>query len=399
MAGDAARKQVQTFCPLCVSRCGATATVTDGRFEALTTDPSHPTGRPVRQGQGGAGDRVPPAAAPLSPQADEREGSRRSGLGAHQLGRSARHGRARLVALGREHGPESVVFSFGSPSTTAISRFCRLADAAAACVRQPQLRRSTWSCAAGVATSRRSSPMGQPVPGAYMPDLEQAGCILYWGYNPSVARLAHATARPRRCDVAHVWSWSTRAVRVWRAGPTTGCACVREPTRRWRCRSTHVMIEHGWYDAGLRAPMDECAPPGPGRQRAPAARDAICRRTGTRRTTSRGTSSAPAGRLRPRRWAVYGVDEGQLALSGMREITTPAGPVTCRPVFDLVAEQCRADGAVGGRGDHRGARRRHRANAPHAVGVTPGRVLRLERPRAAQQRHPEHPGDHASSTP
>ena len=30
---------------------------------------------------------------------------------------------------------------------------------------------------------------GVPVPGAFMPDLEQAGCILYWGYNPSVARL------------------------------------------------------------------------------------------------------------------------------------------------------------------------------------------------------------------
>ena len=35
---------------------------------------------------------------------------------------------------------------------------------------------------------------GAPVPGAFMPDLERAGCILYWGYNPSVARLVHATA-------------------------------------------------------------------------------------------------------------------------------------------------------------------------------------------------------------
>ena len=29
--------------------------------------------------------------------------------------------------------------------------------------------------------------------GAFMPDLDRAGCILYWGYNPSVARLVHAT--------------------------------------------------------------------------------------------------------------------------------------------------------------------------------------------------------------
>src|SRR5262249_30365762 len=27
-----------------------------------------------------------------------------------------------------------------------------------------------------------------------MPDLEHAGCILLWGYNPSLARLAHASA-------------------------------------------------------------------------------------------------------------------------------------------------------------------------------------------------------------
>ena len=27
-----------------------------------------------------------------------------------------------------------------------------------------------------------------------MPDLEQAGCILFWGYNPNLARIAHAVA-------------------------------------------------------------------------------------------------------------------------------------------------------------------------------------------------------------
>jgi anaerobic selenocysteine-containing dehydrogenase len=35
---------------------------------------------------------------------------------------------------------------------------------------------------------------GAPVPAAYMPDLEHAGTILFWGYNPNLARLAHATA-------------------------------------------------------------------------------------------------------------------------------------------------------------------------------------------------------------
>ena len=35
--------EVATFCPLCVSRCGARATLTNGTFE-LRRDPSHPTG-------------------------------------------------------------------------------------------------------------------------------------------------------------------------------------------------------------------------------------------------------------------------------------------------------------------------------------------------------------------
>lgn len=36
--------EVATFCPLCVSRCGARATVKNGTF-TLSRDPSHPTGK------------------------------------------------------------------------------------------------------------------------------------------------------------------------------------------------------------------------------------------------------------------------------------------------------------------------------------------------------------------
>src|SRR4029453_5558136 len=35
--------------------------------------------------------------------------------------------------------------------------------------------------------------VGMGVPGTPMPDLEHAGCMLFWGYNPSLARIAHAT--------------------------------------------------------------------------------------------------------------------------------------------------------------------------------------------------------------
>ena len=38
-------ERIPCFCALCVSRCGAIATVTDGRFVALDADPGHPTGQ------------------------------------------------------------------------------------------------------------------------------------------------------------------------------------------------------------------------------------------------------------------------------------------------------------------------------------------------------------------
>ena len=89
---------------------------------------------------------------------------------------------------------------------------------------------------------------GASVPGVYMPDLEQAGCILFWGYNPNLARLTHATATvealkrgarlivvdPRRTGMA-------KNADVWlQVRPGTDGALA--------LGIAHVMIERGWYD-------------------------------------------------------------------------------------------------------------------------------------------------------
>ena len=87
------------------------------------------------------------------------------------------------------------------------------------------------------------------MPGTYLPDLENAGCILFWGYNPSVARLAHATSTvaalargaklivvdPRKAGLA------ARADHWLRVRPGTDAALALS--------LTHVMIENGWYDS------------------------------------------------------------------------------------------------------------------------------------------------------
>src|SRR5947208_19317 len=104
-------------------------------------------------------------------------------------------------------------------------------------------------CASRARPPRRSSTtFGVPVPGVYMPDLDRAGCILYWGYNPSVARLAHATATtaavrrgaklvvidPRRAGLAH------KADHWLRVRPGTDLALALS--------LTGALIDNGWYD-------------------------------------------------------------------------------------------------------------------------------------------------------
>src|SRR5204863_6046584 len=89
-------------------------------------------------------------------------------------------------------------------------------------------------------------PIG--LPGSPMPDLENAGCILFWGYNPSLSRLSHATATvaalkrgarlivvdPRRAGLAS-------KADVWlQVRPGTDAALA--------LGIANVMLARGWYD-------------------------------------------------------------------------------------------------------------------------------------------------------
>ncbi len=245
MAGDAV---VPTFCPLCVSRCGALATVTDGTLAALHPDPSHPTGRAIC---------VKGKAAP--------EILYHSSRLLHPLRRTAPKGAAdpgwerigwdealdtvaaRMTAAAASGGPESVGFSSSSPSTSAISDAVDWVQRLIRAFGSPNYCNYMELCGWG----RYLAPLytfGASVPGVYLPDLENAGCILFWGYNPSVARLAHATSTvaavargaklivvdPRKAGLA------SRADHWLRVRPGTDAALALS--------LTHVLIENGWYD-------------------------------------------------------------------------------------------------------------------------------------------------------
>jgi anaerobic selenocysteine-containing dehydrogenase len=241
--------EVATFCPLCVSRCGATATVGEGRLLALRPLPGHPTGGAICVKGKAAPEIVAHSERLLHPL------RRTAPKGAADPGRE-RLGwdealatiAARLTAIAAESGPEAVVFGSASPSTSGMSDSIDWLVRLRRAFGSPNLLTYMELCGWGRYLASAYT-WGEPVPGGYLPDLDHAGCVLYWGYNPSVSRLAHATATtaalrrgaklvvvdPRRAGLA------SKADHWLRVRPGTDTALALS--------LTHVMIENGWYDA------------------------------------------------------------------------------------------------------------------------------------------------------
>lgn len=335
MAGKQAVTKVPTFCPLCVSRCGAIATVEDGEFRSLEPDPSHPTGQALC---------IKGKAAPEIAAHGERL--------LHPLRRTAPKGAAdpgweriswdealdsiaeRLNAIKDEHGAEAVVFGCSSPSTTPLSDAVDWLGRLHRAFGTPNLLTSMELCGWG----RFLAPLytfGASVPGAYLPDLERAGCILYWGYNPSIARLVHATQTaaalrrgaklvvvdPRRAGFA------SKADHWLRPRPGTDGAVA--------LALTHVLIERDWFDRDFVARWTS----------APLlVRDDTARLL---RPSEVDPALDPAGMVA---WdATVGApvvlapgdgDADRLALRGTVEVETLDGLVSCSPVFELLARAC-----------------------------------------------------------
>jgi anaerobic selenocysteine-containing dehydrogenase len=327
-----------TFCPLCVSRCGATAVTVDGRFTALEPDRAHPTGRALCvKGKAapaivGHADRLLHPLRRTAPKGAADPGWERIGWD-EALETIA----ARLQALAAESGPESVVFGSASPSTSAVSDSIDWINRLRRAFGSPNFLFHMELCGWG-RNLASTYTFGAPVPGAFMPDLDRAGCILYWGYNPSVARLVHATATvsarrrgaklvaidPRRAGLA------ADADHWLRVRPGTDAALA--------LAITHVLLDRGLYDAefvrrftnaphlvradtGRLLRSEDVPGAGPGRY---VAWDADA---GAPVTYDAATRS-------------YDGDEAHLALDGRFTV----GGVPCRPVLAELADHCRECG-------------------------------------------------------
>jgi anaerobic selenocysteine-containing dehydrogenase len=332
-------ERIPCYCALCISRCGAIARVEEGRFVALEPDPSHPTGQALcAKGRAApelvyAPDRLLYPLKRTRPKGDPDPGWQRISWD-EALDLTA----SKLRSLAATHGPQSVVFTASSPSTSASVDFVPWLDRLRHAYGSPNLCASMELCGWGryLATAYT---YGAGVPGNYMPDIENAGCILFWGYNPNIARLAHAVATtdalkrgaklivvdPRRTGFAG-------GADLWlQVRPGTDAALA--------LGIASVMIERGWYDEDFIRTWTN----GPllvrvdnGRLLTERDLDAggnVQRYLAWSQSQGRPILYEPALRR-------YETETSDLALFGVYEISTPQGTVEVRPVFALTAEAC-----------------------------------------------------------
>lgn len=314
----------------------------NGRFVSLQPDPSHPTGRALcAKGRAAPElvyhpDRLLHPLKRTHPKGDPDPGWQRIGWD-EALDLCA----DRLRGIADRHGPASVVFTSVSPSTSAIADSAAWIQRLTRAFGSPNFCASMELCGWGrTFATRYTFGVGHGVAGTTMPDLDNADCILLWGYNPSLARLSHATGTvaalrrgarlivvdPRRVGLAG------RADLWLRVRPGTDAALA--------LAIAGVMIERGWYDEAFVRDWTN----GPMLVREDEGRLL------TERDLAPGSDAAKTvvwnrAASRP---AVYDPARRSLddpaadpALFGRYEISTAAGVVRCRPAFALIAEICR----------------------------------------------------------
>jgi len=336
-------QRINCYCALCIARCGAIAVVEGDRFARLEPDPSHPTGQALCAKGRGAPElvyhrqRLTHPLRRTRPKGDPDPGWQQIGwdealdLTAAAMRRSA-----------AQYGPQAVAITVSSPSTTAIADSTvfirRLANAFGTPNASITLDLCGWGRGFATRYTYGVGSVGVSGVGA-MPDIENSGVLILWGYNPSYTRLDHATAvvealkRGMRLivvDPRHV-GLAGKADLWLRVRPGTDGALA--------LGIANVMIERGWYDRDFIQKWSN----GPHLVRAD---------TGRLLTEADMTSSGEVGRLlawdsTTSRLVPYDIAAGRydgasanLALGGEYHIATRQREVVCHPAFELYASLC-----------------------------------------------------------
>lgn len=337
-------RRVHGFCGLCIARCGSIATVEDGRFTRLDPDPAHPTGAALcAKGRAApeivyAKDRLTRPLERTRPKGDSDPGWREISWDA-ALERIA----GEMQRIRSEHGAHAFAFSQSSASTTAIGDGAPFIRRLMNAYGTPNLVHAIEVCGWGRGGATKLAwgvgSVATGGGGGAMADIENAGCVILWGYNPSSTRLTHATATvaaqkrgaklivvdPRKVGLAN-------KADVWlRVRPGSDGALA--------LGIANVMLSRGWYDRDFvrqwtNGPM--------------LVREDTGRLLRARDLAGGGAADAlVAWNETARRAAIYdpvrGIYDcgtGELALDGRYVVATKDGPVACRTVLDHYAALC-----------------------------------------------------------
>jgi len=325
------------YCALCISRCGCVGTVVDGILTRVDPDPAHPTGQALC---------VKAKAAPEAVYAPDRI--------LHPLRRTRPKDEAdpgwqriswdealdllaaKVRATMARHGPQALAFGVATPSGTAVAdSFAWIHRLAHAC-HSPNLVFATENCN----WHKDFAPAYTFGAGIGMPDYAHTGCVLLWGFNPATSWLAQATA----VQQARKRGAKLIVVDPLRAGLAASADLWLRPhpgsDGALALGLAHALIESGRYDRDFLtdwsdAPFLVAEVDG----RLLTGADLHVDGDAEQRVAWDETTGTPL--LCPRR--PPNADPGtHLALRGNYTVQTLHGPVACRPVFDLLAERCRA---------------------------------------------------------
>lgn len=345
MADHASIQRIHGYCGLCIARCGTVATVEEGRFTRLDPDPSHPTGQAIcAKGRAAPElvyhpERLTHPLRRTRPKGDADPGWERISWDA-ALDLTA----AAMRRIADWHGPEAVAFSLSSPSTTAIADSVgfirRLMNAFGTPNGVTSLDVCGWGRGFATRYAYGVGSVGTGGAGGAMPDIAHAGCLILWGYNPSISRLTHATAtvearkRGMRLvviDPRHIGLASKAD--VWlRVRPGTDGALA--------LGLANLLIWHGWYDADFMRTWSN----GPLLVRADTGR-MLTAHDLTPDGDTHQYFAWDATAARPVAYDAstgrYDGDTATLALDGEYRIAAVQGEVVCQPAFALYAALCR----------------------------------------------------------
>jgi len=345
MTAPVTRKKIQGYCAMCIARCGAVAVTENDRFIALEPDPTHPTGQALCAKGRAAPELVYHPDRLLHPmKRTRRKGDPDPGWQRITWDEALDMTATAMRRIATQHGPESFAFSQASASTTALADsggwIRRLMNAFGTPNAANNIELCGWG--RGFAT-RYTYGVGSVATGSgggAMADIENTGCLILWGYNPSISRLTHATA---------IIAAQKRGMRLIVIDPRhAGLASKADLWLRVRPGTdgalalgiANIMIARGWYDRDFvrqwsNGPLLVRADTG----RLLTERDLIANGHEKKYVAWDAAEKKPVfydpatGR--------YAHDGADLALEGEIRIATPPGDVTCHPAFELFAALCR----------------------------------------------------------